>query len=361
MGELDPLAVVHRRLHSQRLAGGRFERPAEAVHWLGAMQAQEFAEAKWSIAERVEGCTDADVEDAFARGEILRTHVLRPTWHFVSPADIRWLLRLTAPRVHAANRYWYRKLELGSHTLERTGEIIAAALGDGEQLTRTELRDALAQAGIAAEGPRLAYILMHAELEELVCSGPRRGKQHTYARLDDRAAETPALTRDEALAELTRRFFKSRGPATVTDFTTWSGLTVADAEAGLQRAGKALATRRDENGKAWIADAGDAAAGDGARVPGAYLIPMYDEMGMGYKDLRVVLAKPPPRDGLLSRPIVIDGRTVGSWRRRVDRRAVAIEATLFTALTAAERSALETAVERFGRFIGLPATLELSP
>jgi hypothetical protein len=204
---------------------------------------------------------------------------------------------------------------------------------------------------------RLGYILMHAELEELVCSGPRRGKQHTYALLDQRAPETPALTRDEALSELTLRFFRSRGPATVADFTAWSSLTVADAKAGLQMAGEELDTTLDEKGTSWIGGAGGGAS---PSAPGAYLIPMYDEMGIGYKDLRMVLAQPPPRGGL-NRPIVIDGRTVGSWKRTTAKRAVTIEATVFTELSSGDRSALEAAVERFGRFMELPAALELTP
>jgi hypothetical protein len=358
MGELEPLAVVQSRLHTQRMASGHFGKPAEAVHWLGAMQAQEFAEAKWSIAARVDGCTDADVEEAFARGEILRTHVLRPTWHFVAATDIRWMLRLTAPRVHTANRYTYRKVDLPDETLEQAHRVIAAALGDGEPRTRPELADVLAKAGIVAEGVRLAYILMHAELEELVCSGPRRGRRHTYALLDQRAPEARTLTREEALYELTLRFFRSRGPATVTDFTAWSGLTVADAKAGLHMAGEDLDTTLDEQGRAWIGGVG---GGEGASAPGAYLIPMYDEMGIGYKDLRMVLAEPPPREGMLSRSIVIDGRTVGSWKRTMAKRAVTVEATLFTELSAGDRAALEAAVERFGRFMELPASLELTP
>lgn len=340
----DPLATFQRRLHSQRLASGHFERPAEVVQWLGAMQAQEYAEAKWSIGERVDGCTDAEVEEAFARGEILRTHLLRPTWHFVTPADIRWMLLLTAPRVHAANRYSYRKYELDGDTLGRAHEVVGAALADEEPRTRPELAEALARAGIEAEGLRLGYILMHAELEEQVCSGPRRAKQHTYARFADRVPQTPQLTREEALAELSLRFFSSRGPASDRDFSAWSGLTVADAKAGRQMVVGRL----------------DGEVGEGAAAPGAYLLPMYDEMGISYKDLRMVLAQPPPREGMLSRPIVIDGLTVGSWKRTVTGRAAVIEATLFVELTAAQRSALESVVERFGRFMELPATLEIA-
>jgi Winged helix DNA-binding domain len=353
---LDPIAIVHRRLHAQRLASGRFARPAQAVHWLGAMQAQEFAEAKWSVGERVDGATDADVEDSFARGEILRTHVLRPTWHFVTAADIRWVLRLTGPRVHAANRYMYRKLDLSGHVLTRAHAAIARALEADEPRTRAELVVPLRGAGIVADGIRLAYILMHAELEMVVCSGPRRGKQQTYASFDKRVPAGPEQTREEALAELTLRFFRSRGPATVRDFSSWSGLTVADAKAGLRLTDGQLEAMIDHEGTTWIGP-----GGDGEPAPGAFLIPMYDEMVSGYKDLRVVLAKPPPREGMLSRPIVIDGRTVGSWKRTVTNRAAIVEATMFTELSAAESSALHAVVERFGHFMQLPAGLETSP
>ncbi|MBA2581194.1 MAG: winged helix DNA-binding domain-containing protein [Thermoleophilaceae bacterium] len=351
---MDPLAIVRRRLHAQRLAAARFTEPAAAIGWLGAMQAQEFAEAKWSIGERVERCTDARVEEAFSRGEILRTHVLRPTWHFVAAADIRWMLRLTAPRVHAANRSMYRKLELDAGTFRRSHDVLARTLEVGAPLTRPELARALREAGIVAEGLRLGYVLMHAELEQLICSGPRRGKQQTYALLDHRAGEGAQLTRDEALGELALRYFRSRGPATVADLSTWSGLTVRDARTGLALVGRQLEAAEDGAGTIWIAAP---APKEAQPARGAFLIPMYDETVMGYKELKVVLAQAPPRPGLLRRPIVIDGRTVGSWKRTVTRRAVAIEASLFTPLDGSEAQALEAAVERFGCFMELPATL----
>ena len=350
--QTDELAVVHRRLRAQRLAAAPLGSPAEAVAWLGAMQAQEFAEAKWSVAERVRGCTDADVEAAFERGEILRTHVLRPTWHFVAPADIRWLLALTAPRVHALNRYMYRRTELDEATLARGCDVVAEALADGEPRTRPELAAALARAGIAAERFRLAYLLMYAELEAVICSGPRRGRQHTYALLSQRAPAVPELPREQALAELTRRFFRSRGPATVRDFTAWSSLTVADARAGLAHVGDEL-ERSERDGTTWYADP-DPPAGDAS---GAFLIPMYDELTIGYRELRVVLAA--PSEGRLERPVVIDGRTVGSWKRTLGRRDVVLEVTLFAPLDAAQSAALAGAAERFGRFLGLPATLRI--
>ena len=232
--------------------------------------------------------------------------------------------------------------------------MVASELADGEARTRPELGAALARAGIAAEGFRLGYLLMHAELEGLVCSGPRRGRQHTYALLAQRAPGAAVLPREAALAELTQRFFRSRGPATVRDFTTWSSLTAADARAGLALVGDEL-ERVEARGTEWYSAPG--------RAPrrgrtGAFLIPMYDELTIGYRDLRVVLAA--PSQGRLERPVVIEGRTVGTWKRTLTRRAVVVDVTLFAPLDPAQRAALELAAERFGRFLGLAAELRVS-
>ena len=224
---VDRLATVRRRVREQRLTGEPFDSPAAVVGFLGAMQAQEFAEAKWSISERAGGLTETEVDDAFDRGEILRTHVLRPTWHFVTPADIRWLLALSAPRVHAGNRSRYRDLGLGEDVLARSHEVIAQELADGDPRTRRELGATLAAAGVDTEGQRLAHTMMHAELEQLVVSGPRRGKQHTYLLFEQRVPPATGPAGDEALVELALRFFRSHGPATVRDFCWWSGLRLS--------------------------------------------------------------------------------------------------------------------------------------
>lgn len=349
------LAIVRRRLGAQRLAADPLDAPGQVVDWLGAMQAQEFAEAKWSIAQRLQGATDADVEAAFADGAILRTHLLRPTWHFVTPGDIRWLLRLTRPRVHAANRYSYKKFELDGALLLRSIEVLAEALADGVASTRPELAEALSHAGIEADGLRLGYILMHAELEELMCSGPRRGKQHTYALLDQRAPVTGDLSPADPLAELALRYFRSRGPATAEDFAYWSGLTLTDARAGAVSVSPNLQHETDTEGGDWLFAPDTPTPGVAS---GAFLLPMYDEMVMAYKGVKVHLAKAPPREGLLHRPIVIDGRTVGSWKRTLTKRALKIEASVFQDLSVPEIAALEAAAKRFGAFSELPVNLE---
>lgn len=356
----DPLDVVRRRLVTQRLAGDRFASVADAVGWLGAMQAQEFAEVKWSLAERIGGCTDADVETAFARGDIVRTHALRPTWHLLAREDARWILRLTRPRVHALNAYWYRQADLDAGVFSRADHVLRRRLTGAEPRTRTELAGDLAREGIVAQGPRLAYILMHAELEELICNGPRRGRQHTYALFDDRVPSTDLddRSRESAFAEFVWRYFRSHGPATVRDFTTWSSLPVAETRATLAQMDDRLEALVDDDGTAWYsARSPDDAEPPDDGIGGAFLLPMYDETIVAYQDLRVVLAHPVGR-AALERAIVIDGRTVGTWKRTLTRQSVVVEAALFGELTEPQSTALRDAVERFGRFLGLDARLE---
>jgi hypothetical protein len=187
--------IAHQRLINQHIAAAPFEKPSDVVNWLVAVQAQDYFGAKWALGLRLQDAHDAEIDRAFNAGSILRTHVMRPTWHFVMPTDIRWLLALTAPRVHAVNAHRYRELELDDATLKRSRKVLTKALQGEKQLTRDELRDALQAAKIAADGQRLAYIVMAAELDGLICSGARRGKQFTYALLDERVPPARPETR----------------------------------------------------------------------------------------------------------------------------------------------------------------------
>nr|WP_281386572.1 crosslink repair DNA glycosylase YcaQ family protein [Jiangella mangrovi] len=174
-----------------------FADAADVVGWFGGLQSQDYHPAKWAIAQRLgPGVGDADLDRAFDDGAILRTHVLRPTWHFVTPADLRWLLELTAPRVHALNAYAYRATGLDAEVLRRGTDLIAGALAGGNHLTRAEVASMLDRHGISAVRVRLGYILIHAELERVICSGPLKGRQHTYALLDERAPQAASLDRD---------------------------------------------------------------------------------------------------------------------------------------------------------------------
>jgi hypothetical protein len=355
--------IAHRRLHNQHIASALFEEPTDVVEWLGAVQAQDYAGARWAVGQRLRGpkSTDAAIERAFDEGDILRTHLMRPTWHFVTRADIRWMLALTAPRVNAGNAYYYRQLELDDATLARTNDLLAKALQGGKHLTRTELASALEQGGIASKDPlRLGYIMMRAELDGIVCSGPRRGKQFTYALLDERAPQARNLERDEALATLVGRYFTSHGPATVQDFVWWSGLTAADAKAGLSMLAPQI-THEVVNGQTyWFAPSTPRAKDIS---PTVYLLPNFDEYHIGYKDHSPVLdaaneAKLNARNNVFSHMIAIDGLIIGTWKRTLKKDAVIIERSTFAPLTEDAARALAVAAERYGRFVGLPVTLQ---
>ena len=241
---------------------------------MGAVQAQDYTGAAWALALRAADLTLADVDRALAAGRILRTHVLRPTWHFVAPADIRWMLALTGPRVQAAMRSYDHKLELDGRVYARARALMSTALEGGHALTRAELAGVLRAGGIEAAGQRLAHIVMHAELEADICSGPRRGAQFTYALLAERAPRATLLPRGEALAALAERYFRSHGPATVRDFAWWSGLTLADARV-------AVADLPAGRGEVLAAAPGP------ERALGAhYLLPNYDEYLIAYKRSR---------------------------------------------------------------------------
>jgi len=350
------LDIALQRLINQHIALATFEQPGDVVKWLGAVQAQDYAGAKWALGLRLKGATDDDIDQAFANGSILRTHLLRPTWHFVTPADIRWMLVLTAPRVHAVNAYMYRKLELDAAIFKRSHAALTKALRGGQTLTRDELRNALQKTGIAVDGElRMGYLMMRAELDGIVCSGPRRGKQFTYALLDERVPQGKTLEREEALVELARRYFLSRGPATVQDFARWSGLTAADARSGLEAVRVQLQHEVVGNQSYWFSPS-TPYSNDSS--PTAYLLSIYDEYISGYKDRSAMVgqthaAKLSALGNALSYIVVIDGQILGTWKRSITKSAVAIEANCFKRLTKREQHAVALAAQRYARFVDL--------
>ena len=353
--------IARQRLHNQLISQRTCEKPGDVVEWLGAVQAQDYGAAKWAVGLRLQGATDGAIEQAFASGALLRTHVMRPTWHFVSPADIRWMLALTAPRVNAANAYHYRRLELDDAIFTRSNAALANALQGGKQLTRPELVSVLKLAGIATDDLlRFTYIMMRAELSGIVCSGARRGKQFTYALLDERAPQARTLDRDEALAQFARRYFTSHGPATLQDFVWWSGLAVADARAGLELVTSQLTHEVVDSQTYWFSTFGPPADDLPQTI---YLLPNFDEYTVGYTDRSAVIdasdaTKFDTPGNVLNPTIVMDGRVVGTWKRTLKTDAVIITPNLFTPLNEAETRALAIAANRYGTFLGIPVTFQ---
>lgn len=330
---------------------------AGAVRDLLAVQSQDYRGATWAVGQRVAGATEAEVNRAFDAGEIVRTHVLRPTWHFVAPEDLRWLLALTGPRVQRAMASIDRTLGIDRELIARAAAIFERAIDRSGVQTREELGRALAEVGIEATAGRLAMLVLHLELAGLICSGPRCGRTQTYAIVDERVPPAPARSRDEALAELARRYVQGHGPAQAVDLAWWSGLSLGDARRGLAAASPELLQETIDGRTFWSSQAAIRTVGSAA--PAVHLLPNYDELLVAFRDRSDAMDPRLPPSArvaaeILSHVLVRDGLVVGGWRRTEGGRSTRVQLDLLVPLGAGESEGLAGAIERLSTFLGRP-------
>ena len=360
---VDPALLVRWRLANQLVstagsAGGPTT-AAGVVGRLGAAQGQDLLPASWSVAQRGDGLTAPQVAAELDAGAVLRTHLLRPTWHLVVPADIRWLLRATGPRVQRSAATGYRQWGPDDETRAAARRIVATVLADGRHRTRAELGEALAHAGLPLTGIALGNALIDAELEGVVCSGVARGAQQTYALLDERAPALDGRSREESLAELARRYVVTRGPVTEHDLAGWASLTLAEARRATAAIADELARFEDDGLTWWHAPGEPPVRPRGHRVD---LVQAYDELVMSYSRTRdVVTAGVPLFDDAphpLMHWVLVDGRAAGRWAYRRDARGrpARVVTRPLRAWSAAERAGVGRAVACFGRFLGVDLT-----
>jgi hypothetical protein len=350
--------IIRLRLFNQQLSDSSFTKASELVKWLGAVQSQDYAGATWALANRLKHPVEVEIEKAIDNGEILRTHVLRPTWHFISPEDIRWMIKLTEPRISAFSAKYFRDLKLDKAVLNRSNKVIGKALGSGKHLTRKELGGALEKAGIATNDLRLTHIVFRAELDQLICSGARRGKQFTYALLDQRAPNAKLLAHDEALAELSLRYFHSRGPATLKDFTWWSGLSPADAKKGIEIV-KSQLDREEVNNETYLFLTPSSSK---PTKSGAYLLPSWDEYTVAYKDRSLVIDpthEAKAGHGIFNPNIVVNGLVKGSWRRTIKKDKIILELNYFSSVSKAVHQKVSAEAKRYATFFDTKLELKL--
>ena len=345
--------IIRQRLLNQRIATTTFTKPEQVVDYLGAVQAQEYAVSKWSIGLRAIGLVDNDVEKSINDGRILRTHALRPTWHFVTPQNIRWMLMLNKPRVMAGMKARWKQLELTDKIAAKSNQIITKALQGNKQLTRTEIKTLLDKQKIQTDENRLSHLLMVAELDALICSGPRVGKHFTYMLLDERVASTKPLEHDEAVNKLAEIYFTSRGPATIHDFAWWSGLTMSDIRNAIDALPKKFERETIDN-KEYIFLPTKALIKEAHRT--TFLMPDYDEYGISYKDRSAI--NPHEIQALnengrweFMRVVIVDGVTVGGWKRVETKNGIDVELNLKAKLTKAQQQSLQNAIARFKNFV----------
>ena len=343
--------ILRMRLVAQRLAAEPAAGPVEVVAGFGAMQSQDYNMSKWAVGLRMGEGTEEKIDEAIERGDILRTHVLRPTWHLVAAADIRWMVELTAPQIRGKMAFREKFLQLDKKILTRSRKLIGSALAKKGHLSRGELVEVLQKAGIATDDNRSAHILIDAELEALICSGP--GKTH-YALLEERAPQARKLSREEALAELTRRYFGGHGPATLPDYCWWSGLLVKDAKKGIASLGKELRSAKVGECEYWWMDG--QGEGELPRMPSALLLPAFDEWIIGYADRTGLFPTEHERkiitvNGLFRPVLLIKGQAAGCWRPGGTKDGGAIIREWFHPVTPAVEKALKLAERKYSTYL----------
>jgi hypothetical protein len=341
------------RLNSQKIVATEFKTANQIVNWMGAIQAQDYSMAKWAIGVRLLNPTDEGIETSLDKGEIIRTHLMRPTWHFVSAEDIYWMLELTAPKIKSSLKSRHKELELSESIFSKSNFIIEKALSFGLSLTREELAKEYDKAMINTNGNRLSHLLLRAELDGIVCSGPIKENKQTYALLNERVPCKKVLSRDESLGELAKRYFTSRCPATLQDFIWWSGLSVTEARLALESVKSSFISDTIGSQIYWFTNSFPQTVYDKSST---HLLPAFDEFLISYKDRSASLSltdnKKNVSDNGIFRPvIVINGQVTGLWKRTIKKNIIIIETDFFLGPDKIHIDLIEKKANIFGQFL----------
>jgi Winged helix DNA-binding domain len=361
--ELSRRQVLAMRMASLLLhdrPGGRPADVAGVVAWLGAMQAQDLASGLWSFGVRLPRFTLDDVTAALERREAVRTWPMRGTVHFVPPRDVHWMLDLMGIRALAGAAKRRASLGLSEQVADRAVEVLGAALAGGGRLTRAQCVAVLADQGIDTAGQLGYHLLWYASQRGVLCIAPNIGTEQTFALLDEWVPDPHRPDREEALATIAVRYFRSHGPTTRQDFAGWTGLTAADARTGIAAAGDQLATVRVDDTELYL----DPALLDGvptaARTGEVLVLPGFDEYLLGYKDRSLMLAEEhkqaiiPGGNGVFQATIVRDGRVIGTWKRTLAKTRVQIAVQPLVAPSKTDRARIEHAFQEYARFVQRP-------
>jgi len=327
---------------------------------MGALQAQDFAMSKWAVGVRVFGATEKMVEEAISNATIIRTHLMRPTWHIVSQKDIYWMLSLTAPQIQGQLKSRHRELGITEDIIKQSELVIRKALSDQRSLTREELNANLEAAGIATNDQRSAHIFLAHELNALIASGTIKDKQATYAILTDKVKPETCTKPAEPVIDLARRYFHSHGPATIDDFIWWSGLQISRAKKAMEILQNELASATVDGKVFWYPAS---VLNDQIPQTTVHLLPAYDEFIISYKDRRAALPhthmqKVLNKNGIFWPVVIQNGQVVGTWLRTVKKDKVLVSVVFFKPATQKLKRQVEEAAFEFGKFLGLKAEVK---
>lgn len=349
--------IAHFRLFSQQIANPKFKSVKELVAHMGAMQAQDFNMAKWAIGLRLKKSTQENIDAAINSGSIIRTHILRPTWHFISSEDIYWMLDLTAPRIKASMKGRHKQLELTEIVLKKCNKIIQKILSENQIATRKEIIRELNKARISTDENRASHILFNAELDKIICSGKMKGKETTYALLHERVAEPKSLQKQVALEKLATKYFKSHSPATLQDFVWWSGLAITDAKSGMEMIKKDFIPEKINDKEYWIPKS---FAPSKKIENSVFLLPAFDEFLISYKERSASVmtehaSKAFSKNGIFWPTVLINEKVMGTWKREIKKDKLSITINFFDSKTKLKNNLLEEAVARLELFLNMKA------
>lgn len=320
------------RSGNQQITGYTFSTAEQVARWMGAIQAQDYSMSKWAFGVRIPNSTEEEIDSEIDAGKIVRTHVLRPTWHFILAEDIYWINALSAPHIKVAMSYRDKQLELTEDILNRCNKILEKTLRDNNHKTREELINELKKENIRVDENRASHIFMRAEIEGIICSGRQKKGKITYALIPEWVPQNSnQMTREEALRELGKRYFTSRGPATIKDFSWWSGLSAGESRIALELNKSDLTSDIFDNQTYWFSDSVKKQV---LNSPAVYFLPSYDEFLISYRDRSVVITTDDHKtavsiNGIFYPTILYNGKIAGLWKRKIKGDTITISTTLF--------------------------------
>ena len=339
------------RLQNQQIGGTEFNSVKELVHWMGAIQAQDYGMAKYAIGVRLKNTVVQTIEEAINKADIIRTHVLRPTWHFVAAEDTRWMLELTAKNLNRALSSNNKRLELDEKTFKKSNGIIENILRDGNHLTRKEIMAALEKKGIKTNDLRASHIMFRAETDLVVCNGIKKDKQFTYALLDERIASIRKITKEQALSQLAQCYFSSHGPATLQDFSWWSGLSVTDSKHALELVKPNLISEKLKDHTLWFLNNINSTP----KTNKLFFLPSYDEFLISYKSREISMdskfsSRTFTTNGIFNPIIVHNAKVIGIWKPQF-KKDILIKEYFFVLPTENQKRLCLKAAKEYGRFM----------
>ncbi|WP_455590516.1 winged helix DNA-binding domain-containing protein [Bacteroides sp.] len=347
--------IAQLRLQTQQLVNPQFSNPKELVSWMGAIQAQDATMAKWAVGIRLDKANLNAIDAALEKGEILRMHVMRPMWHYVTAEDARWMIRLSAERIKAANASYAKSIgrDISENLFLKCCKQIERILEGNRHLTKQEIEEELQREGLIVNEHDITRFLLFAETEGIVCSGADKGNKQTYALLEERIAPAKELHRDEALAQLALRYFKSHSPASLNDFVWWSGLTMGDARKAISFIESELLTECIASQDYFIHESCQPPAKSTSSL---HFLPPFDEYLISYKDRSAVLASEHQHKafnnwGTFYPVIAHKGKIVGNWKKAIKKKELTLETSFFEPATSVAPKLMEQAKKKYKAFL----------